>query len=87
MIFTELSAAEQKKWSNIFTLTFSSHDINFNDVVEALSLRLLHFNQEVKVTIDEKSVQIVTFCISFLKDMSQQNDNTEIKWLTAVWSC
>ncbi|KAI1976939.1 hypothetical protein LOZ53_006893, partial [Ophidiomyces ophidiicola] len=37
--------------------------------------------------ISEEMVQVVALCLMFLENMSQQNDNAELKRLTAVYFC
>lgn len=89
-MISALSAIERSKWNNIFILTFDPHSINFPNTVTALSYDLSTLNCEgVMININEK-VRVVAFCMTFLRDILQQNSNAGIKESIAsrsYWSC
>lgn len=72
-----------KKQSNIFIVIFNLYKTNFSDIIRALLSDLLRLNCErIKVTINKDSVQVITFYLTFLNNILQQNSNIDIKNLT-----
>jgi hypothetical protein len=83
-----LQASERAKISNVYPLTLGPHGSNFPDVISSLTgLTALDQGMELDITGTGQRVRISAFCLAFLGDMPQQQDNAGFKRPTAVRSC
>ncbi|KOC15938.1 hypothetical protein AFLA70_169g002151 [Aspergillus flavus AF70] len=82
-----LSADHRAKRRNLFPITLGPHGTNFTDVIESLhGLTVLDQGCDINMT-DDSVVSLNAFCLAFLGDMPQQNDNAGFKRPTATYSC
>ncbi|KAI1977489.1 hypothetical protein LOZ51_004735 [Ophidiomyces ophidiicola] len=88
LISAELHAAEQRRQNNVYIIAFDSHAINFSDMINVLDPEFQALKKDFDVhVVSEEMVQVVAPCLMFLEDMSQQNDNAELKRSTAMHFC
>ncbi|KAI1995111.1 hypothetical protein LOZ53_001511 [Ophidiomyces ophidiicola] len=88
LISAELHAAEQRRQNNVYIIAFDSHAINFSDMINVLDPEFQALKKDFDVhVVSEEMVQVVALCLMFLEDMSQQNDNAELKRSTAMHFC
>ena len=86
VIVAALTFKERARRVNVFSLTFESHDSNFVDVIDALK-SLISLNEDTKVLIHEQKTLMCVFILTYIEDMSQQQENSEFKSQRATFDC
>jgi hypothetical protein len=83
-----LSADERARPSNVYPITLGPHGTNFSDVISSLT-RLTDLDRGIdfRASDRDRPGKLVAFCLSFLGDMPQQQDNSGFKRPTAYHSC
>jgi hypothetical protein len=88
MIPACLSAADRAKPVNIYPITLGPHGSNFRDVIASLQrLSVLDKGLDIKSNSRHESTTVIAFCMAFLGDMPQQQDNSGFRRPTAARSC
>lgn len=84
-----LTAEDRKKRQNLYPVTLGPHATNFHDVIMSLNglTELDHGTTLNSYDVDGNTVSINAFCLAFLGDMPQQNENAGFKHPTATHSC
>ena len=79
VMFAAFSFRERTRQVNVLSLTLESHESNFFDVIAVLrsSLTSLERDELLKLN-DKQKIFLCVFILSFLEDMSQQNENFEM---------
>jgi hypothetical protein len=88
MIPACLSAADRAKPVNIYPITLGPHGSNFRDVIASLQrLSVLDKGLDINSNSRHESTTVIAFCMAFLGDMPQQQDNSGFRRPTAARSC
>jgi len=73
----EMSAQEQLQRVNVFSLTLRFYENQFSDVITALQSALMQLNRKIKLMINEEKILICIYTTAFIKNMSQQQVNSD----------
>lgn len=69
---------ERNRRVNVFVLILRSHDLKFEDVINAIISNLKALNRDMKMSINEENTMICVFIYVFLDDISQQLNNKDL---------
>ena len=87
LIFVNFLYKKRRILINVFIVILNSHDAHFKNVIEIFDKTIRTLNRDQNLNINEKQTTICVFIMTFLKNMSQQTNNTKFFRHNVIMKC
>ena len=87
LIFSNLFYEKRRKLTNVFILIFDFHDAILNNVVNFFFKFIRKFNRNFNIEINEKMIEMCSYIMILIDDMSQQIENEDFSYHNVQKNC